>query len=198
MTRLAKIPVAEWDNELRTMMAADEATAIEQGMFRVLAHRPALAKSVAAFAGGLFGNHLLPRRLIELVRLRVAFHNQCRSCMAIRYHSAMDDGLTEGMVCSLERPQEAKDLSAAEKAALLYADRSSTDHFSIDDEMFDDLRQYFSEPEIIELGVFVAFFIGFGRLLACWDMTEELPEGFQSGKDKIVAPWAEESIAVRG
>ncbi|MEP7349591.1 MAG: carboxymuconolactone decarboxylase family protein [Sphingorhabdus sp.] len=198
MTRISFIPVADWDADLRAMTLADEATSIEQGLLRVLAHTPMLAKTVMAFGAGLFESRTLPRRLVELVRLRIAFHNQCRSCMAIRYHSAVEDGLTEGAVCSLERPQEAADLSAAEKAALQYADLSSTNHFSIDDAVFDTLREHFSEPEIVELGVFIAFFIGFGRLSAAWDMTDDLPEGYQADKDQIVAPWAEESVLVRG
>ena len=198
MTRISKVPLAEWDPALSAMVAAEEATSVEQGAFRILAHTPEIAKSVAAFGSGLFQNRKLPRRLIELVRLRIAFHNQCRSCMAIRYRSAVDDGLTEGAVCSLERPQEATDLNDAEKAALHYADLSATDHFSIDAGAFDSLRRYFSEAEIVELGVFIAFFIGFGRLLATWDMTEDLPGGYQKRKDQIVAPWAEESVVVRG
>jgi len=198
MTRLSTVPTERWDAELRAQLAPDGATPLEQGMFRVLAHAPGIAKTVSTFGGGLFQNRTLSRRLVELVRLRVAFHNQCRSCMAIRYHSAIDDGLTEGAVCSLEKPEDAKDLSDAEKAALRYADMSSINHFAIDDAIFADLRRHFSEAEIVELGVFVAFFIGFGRLLAAWDMTDELPEGFQGAKERIVAPWAEQSIQVRG
>jgi alkylhydroperoxidase family enzyme len=198
MTRINKVPVADWDPELRAALAADEATSIEQGMYRVLAHTPALAKAFAAFGGGLFGSRTLPRRLVELVRLRVAFHNQCRSCMALRYYSAIDDGLTEGAVCSLEKPQEAADLSDAEKAALRYADLSANDHFSIDETAFDALRTHFSEAEIVELGVFIAFFIGFGRLSAAWNMTEDLPEGYQVASDQVVAPWTEDSVRVRG
>src|SRR5579859_5968522 len=152
MTRISKVPVADWDGELRAMIAADEATPLEQGMFRVLAHRPQIAKAVSAFGGGLFQNRTLSRRLVELVRLRIAFHNQCRSCMAIRYHSAIEDGLTEGAVCSLEKPQDAADLSDAEKAALRYADLSATDHFSLDNAAFDALRQHFTDADIVELG----------------------------------------------
>lgn len=198
MTRISKVPLAEWDPALSAMIAAEEATPLEQGLYRVLAHTPEIAMAVAAFGGGLFQNRKLSRRLVELVRLRIAFHNQCRSCMALRYRSAVDDGLTEGAVCSLERPQEAADLSDAEKAALSYADLSAIDHFSIDDAAFDALRLHFTEAEIVELGVFIAFFIGFGRMAAAWDMTEDLPEGYQAGKDEMVAPWAVESVLVRG
>jgi AhpD family alkylhydroperoxidase len=197
MTRLSKIPVENWDPELRAMTQADGATALEQGMTRVLAHSPAVAKAVIVFGGTLFQNTALSRRLIELVRLRVAFHNQCRSCMAVRYQSAVDDGLTEGLVCSLEKPLEAPDLTDAEKAAVAYADISSTDHFSINDQTYADLRQYFSEAEIVELAAFIAYFIGFGRFAASMDMIEELPQGFQEKRGKT-APWSQEAVLVRG
>ena len=85
-------------------------------MRRQATELPAMAKGLIAFSGALFAHRTLPRRLVERVRLRVAFHHQCRSCMAIRYRTAVDDGMTEGVVCSLERPQDAPDLTVAEKA----------------------------------------------------------------------------------
>lgn len=198
MARVETLPVSKWREDLREFAAADSATLIEQGILRVLAHNPELAKGVLGFGGTLYQSSMLPRRLVELVRLRVAFHNQCRSCMAIRYQSAMDDGLTEGAVCSLERPDEAPDLSPAEKAALSYADISSTNHFAINDNNFASLRDHFSEREIVELGAFIAFFIGFGRLSAAWHLVDDLPEGYQRDDGLAIMPWRESSIAVRG
>jgi AhpD family alkylhydroperoxidase len=197
VTRLSKVPVDQWDPELRALTHAEGATPLEQGLLRIMAQAPGMAKALAIFAASLWQHRTLPRRLIELVRLRVAFHNQCRSCMAIRYRSALDDGLTEGMVCSLERPHEAPNLTDAEKSAINYADLSATDHFSIDDATFADLRRFYTEAEIVELGMFIAFFIGYGRLGAAWDMVEELPEGYQD-KSAQVAPWTQESVVVRG
>ena len=107
-----------------------------------------MAKALAVFGASLWQNRTLPRRLIELIRLRIALHSQCRSRMAIRYQSAADDGLTEGMVCSLEKPQDAPDLTDAEKSAIRYADLSATDHFSINDATFLDLRRYSAGPRI--------------------------------------------------
>jgi AhpD family alkylhydroperoxidase len=197
MIRLSKLPAEQWDADLQTLAQADGATPLEQGLLRIMAHAPELAKALVVFGSTLWRTHTLPRRLLELVRLRIAFHNQCRSCMAIRYQSAVDDGLTEGMVCSLEKPHEAPDLSDAEKAAIAYADLSATDHFSISDETFANLRRFYTEAEIVELGMFIAYFIGYGRLGASWDMTEELPERFQD-KSATAAPWGQESILVRG
>src|ERR1051325_10909929 len=188
MSRVSKLPLELWDPELRRMTDADNGSPLEQLMGGGMGHAPGLSKAMTVFAGSIFERSTLPRRMLELVRLRVAFHNQCRSCMAIRYQSAIDDGLDEGAVCSLERPFEAQDLSEREKAAIAYADISSTNHFAIDDATFDELRKHFTEAEIVELGMFIAYFIGFGRLAAAWDMVEELPTSFQD-KSAKVAPW---------
>ena len=196
MSRLAKLPLDQWDPELRAMTDADNGSPLEQVMGGVTANAPGVAKAMIQFAGGLYGATTLPKRLIELVRLRVAFHNQCRSCMAIRYQSAVADGLDEGAVCSLEKPLEAPNLSEREKAAIAYADISSTNHFAINEATFDELRKHFTEAEIVELGAFIAYFIGFGRLAAAWDMVEELPTSFQD-KSVKAAPWTHESVPFR-
>ena len=124
----------------------------------------------------------LPPRLLELVRLRIAFHNQCRSCMSVRYQSAVDDGLTEDAVCSLERPAEAPDLSDAERAALKFADLFATNHLAIDESSYDELRRYLTEDELVELGMHCAVALGVGRLTATWDVTDDVPEAFRSGR----------------
>ena len=61
--------------------------------------RPELMAGFAAFSQVVKENRQLPPRLVELMRLRIAFRNQCRPCMSMRYGSAVDDGLTEGLVC---------------------------------------------------------------------------------------------------
>ena len=196
MTRIKKLPLDDWDAELRTMTRADEGTPLEQGLMRIFAHCPEPAKGLALFAGSLKMGRTLPERLIELVRLRVAFHNQCRSCMAVRYTDALSDGVTEDLVCSLEQPAKAENLTDAEKAAIDYGERFATNHLTIDDTVYDSLRKHFSEEQIVELGMTIAFFVGFGRLAATWAMTEELPEKFKDYSARV-APWQEESIVVR-
>ena len=196
MSRISKIPVEHWDPELRSMTAGDTATVIEQGITRMLAHCPEMAKGAIGFGAAIAMNRTLPERLIELVRLRVAFHNQCRSCMAIRYSSA-SDVVNEQLVCSLEQPQESDDLTATERVALDFADRFATDHLSITDERFATLRQHFNEAQTMELLLHLALYVGMGRLAATLDMTEELPAGFQAAYGETVTPWGGEAIKVR-
>jgi AhpD family alkylhydroperoxidase len=159
---------------------------------QVYAQRPELAEAFVAFGATLRKERLLSDRLIELVRLRVAFWNQCRSCMAIRYEEGTKDGLTEALVCSLERPEDAPDLTDAERAAIAYADLFATDHLAIGDDTFDRLREHFSDAEIMELCMNVALFVGFGRMGAVLHMVEDLPDRFQG--DGRITPWGEGDV----
>jgi AhpD family alkylhydroperoxidase len=163
---------------------------------RIYAQRPEIAVKFLEFGRTLREERLLPDRLIELVRLRVAFWNQCRSCMAVRYEEGITDGLTEDLVCSLERPAEADDLTDAERSAIRYADLMATNHLAISDETFDDLREHFSEPEIVELCMNVAFFVGFGRMGSAFHMVDDLPEHFRGEGEERVTPWGSDEQVV--
>jgi AhpD family alkylhydroperoxidase len=195
VSRIEKLPPDQWDARLVAAIQPDNLTDLEQGLTRYFAHCPEQALGLMGFGGALKRGRSLPERLVELVRLRVAFFNQCRSCMAIRYSDAVADGVTEGLVCSLERPQEAENLSPAEKAAIRYGELMATDHLAINDTVYADLRQHFSEAQIVELGMTVAFFVGFGRLAATYHMVEELPEAFRTAEQ--IAPWGADKIEVR-
>jgi AhpD family alkylhydroperoxidase len=155
---------------------------------QVYAQAPGIAGPYLQFMTALRENATLPRRLVELVRLRVSFHNQCRTCMSIRYADGLEAGIDEGLVCSLERPEEAADLTDAEKAALAFADRMATDHLSVTDETFQQLYQHFGTQEVMELCFQVATFVGYGRMGAVLAMTDDLPSEY-ADPDAVLAPW---------
>ena len=195
MSRISTLAYEDWAPELQAA-GASRPSAVELGISRIIAHRPEIALGLGQFTTALRLHRTLPERLMELVRLRIAFFNQCRSCMAIRYASAVDDGLSEGLVCSLERPAEAPDLTDAEKAAIRYGELMATDHLSIDDQVYDGLRTHFNEPEIVELGLWCALCVGVGRLAASWDMVEDLPSAFQQRDGGPMTPWRGEATVV--
>jgi alkylhydroperoxidase family enzyme len=108
---------------------------------------------------------------------------------------ALADGLTEDLVCSLEEPIEAPDLTEAERAAIRYGELFATNHLAIDDDVYAELRRHFTEGEIVELGLHVALCVGIGRLAATWNMVEELPDRFRAEGE--IAPWGGDAITVR-
>lgn len=197
MARIELIPGERWPQELRDAVDPTALTSVEQGNLRVYAHRPDLAVAYARFVGALRAPGLTSPRLRELLRLRVAFHNQCRSCMALRYDDGAQEGVDEDLVCQLAAPEEAPDLTDAERAALEFADRLATDHLSISDATFDRLREHYTEPEIVEIGLHVATYVGFGRLSSAWDMVDDLPEAFRD-RDAPVTPWNQDDVVAVG
>lgn len=170
---------------------------INLGVAGIMFRQPQVAAAVGAVTAALRESGGLSPRLTELVRLRIAFHNQCRSCMSVRYQSAIDDGLTEDTVCSLERPAEAEDLTDAERSALKFADLFATNHLAIDDTVYDELREHFTEDQLVALGLHCAFCVGLGRLAATWSVEDDLPSG-SSNDDQPMAPWRAKSVVASG
>lgn len=189
MSRIPSVPLSEFDPELRAMLGADLKSEREMRPMSVRAHHPELAKAYARFMGSFKQHSVLSERLRELLRLRIAFHNQCRSCMAMRYADAVADGVSEDLVCSLEKPQEAADLTPAERVALQYADLLANNHLAIGDALYAQLAEHYSNQQLVELGSWCAICIGFGRLSATWNMVEDLPARFQSEGPEPVTPW---------
>ncbi|MDY6997704.1 MAG: carboxymuconolactone decarboxylase family protein [Actinomycetota bacterium] len=175
-----------------------EGDRVNLGVAGIMSRLPDVAAAVGGVTGALNSAGVLPRRLMELVRLRIAFHNQCRSCMSIRYQSAIDDGLTEDAVCALESPSDAADLTDAERAALRFADLFATDHLAIDDAVYDELRGHFSEDALVALGLHCALCVGLGRLAATWHVVDDVPEEFRRDGGALPAPWAGGSYVASG
>ena len=171
---------------------------INLGVAGIMSRLPDVAAAVGGVTVAIRETGGLAPRLMELVRLRIAFHNQCRSCMSIRYQSAIDDGLTEDTVCSLEKPADAPDLTDAERSALHFADLFATNHLAIDDGVYDDLRRHFTEDQLVALGLHCAMCVGLGRLAATWHVVEELPEEFRGAVGTPLAPWSASSVVASG
>ncbi len=81
----------------------------------------------------------------------------------------MENGLTEEKIEDLDA--DGSSFSSREAVAVEFAERLATNHHDIDDEFFDRLREEFTEPEILELGMMAGQYIGFGRLLMVLDLT---------------------------
>jgi len=107
--------------------------------------------------------------------------------MAVRYPEGVEEGLTEELVCSLEQPDESPDLTDGERAALRFADLFATDHLRIDDVVYDDLRRYYTEDQLVEIGLICAISVGIGRLAATWHVVDHVPDARQAPGQG--APW---------
>ncbi len=112
-----------------------------------------------------FPRHLLPGRLLELLRIRSAQLGGCEPCMASR----KVEGATEDAVACLTDPSLRGDLSMRERLALEFIELLATDHHKIGDETYRRLALHFTTAEILELGLTCAHQIGTHRFLHTLD-----------------------------
>lgn len=137
---------------------------------RVFANHPKLLEEYLAFYYPWHtseGRGALEARLKELVRLRIATLNGCRTCKAARLEPSITE---EEAMQHVDAPGD--QFSERERAAIHFAEKMATDHFSIDDDTVSRLRRLFSEPEMLELMMMAAQYIGFGRMLAILQLEE--------------------------
>lgn len=197
MARVTMQRPEDFSPSLRSKLDPDSLANPERlGSLRAWANRSDLAEALVDFQAAVARAATLPPRLLEAVRLRIAFHNQCRSCMSMRSGAAIDDGLTEELVCELVHPDESGDFDDRELAALRYAALVATAPQEIDDAAFQQLRSHFSESEIVELGLHIGFCLGFGRIAMSWDLVDDLPDGMK--RPGTVGPWDAEPIVRPG
>jgi alkylhydroperoxidase family enzyme len=161
MPRIHPLGRDEMGPEARALVEEKESRGLITDNAMIQAHQPAMSRAWDQLAAAINTEGTLPARLLELLRLRIAFHNQCRTCMSLRY--LPEDQLDEGVVCSLAKPEEADDLTEAERSALRFADLFATNHLAIDDAVYDDQ---------LRLGV----------VAATWDVMEGLPEDYQGDR----------------
>ena len=84
---------------------------------------------------------------------------KCEYCGNQRSEKARAQGLSEGQYDDLLNFETSAGLGEREKAALAYAE-AITWRLDPGDELWDRLYRHFSEPELVELGCFIALTMG--------------------------------------
>lgn len=80
----------------------------------------------------------------------------------MRSASAKRDGLTEEMIDEgIENWRESEKFTPAEKIALEYSELMQFQPEKIDAAFYERLREHYSEEEIVELGSFIGFNVGY-------------------------------------
>ncbi len=82
------------------------------------------------------------------------------------YASARQQGVTDELVAAIRTDPQGDAFDEREKAALRFADILAGDHHKASEELFDDLREHFTEREIMTLGWRISMFVGYGRFCA--------------------------------
>lgn len=128
--------------------------------------RPPLGDMVERMIRGAYQQSVLPPEERELARMRIAQINDCVACSDFRAPSVVEAGVAPELYANVAAYATFPGYTARQRLAIEYAERFATDHGSIDDGFFERLRDCFSDPEILDLTLCVAVFLGLGRSLS--------------------------------
>ncbi len=106
---------------------------------RLLGHKPDLLEQWAKLELVFFQSQTFDAHFLEQVRRALAFNNQCQYCMA---KAGEPD----------QNPQDTRLI-----AALRFANTFAISHEAIDESEIGQLKNYFSETELVELTAFCSF-----------------------------------------
>jgi len=132
-------------------------------MFRVMAHRPEIFATMQAHFAAVLQTGTVPTRLKELIIVRTSQVNKTPYCLASHTRLAKGLGWSDEQLANLADWRQRDDFTAAEKAALRLAETVTRDAHALSDEQFAELREYYSEGEIVELLCSIGLFNYFNR-----------------------------------
>ncbi len=130
----------------------------------IRAHVPAVFWAFANSWNNVFRNGVLDHSLKELCRVYVSKSVKCEYCGNQRSMKSARDGLVEEDYLDLLNFESSKRYGEKEKTALAYTEAIIWD-LETSDELWDRLHAHFTEPELVELGFFVALTMGQQRWL---------------------------------
>jgi alkylhydroperoxidase family enzyme len=190
--RISYVPVEKMDQDMQAEMdrCRREGTPRPESS-AVRAHVPACFWSFADSWEAIFRNGVCDHAIKELCRVYVSRSVKCEYCGNQRSEQAAKQGLHEAQYDELLNFEKSGRYDERQKAALAYAE-AITWRLTTDDAFWDRLHAHFTEPELVELGCFIALTMGQQSWLRLLDIEhhEVLPgtsasmaPGFETAED---------------
>ena len=158
--RISYVPVKKMDDAMRAELerCAREGTPRPESQ-AVRAHVPAAFWSFANTWRDIFHTGVCDHAVKELCRLYVSRSVKCEFCGNQRSIKAFSQNLNEAQTDDLVNFEKSTKYTERQKAALSYAE-AITWRLETDDAFWARLHKHFGEPELVELGNFIATTMG--------------------------------------
>src|SRR5512145_2112511 len=154
--------LAEFDRCRREGTPRPESQAIR-------AHVPAVFWSFANSWRDVFKNGVADHAIKELCRIYVSRSVKCDYCGNQRSMKAARQGVVEDDYLDLLNFEKSTRYGDRQKAALAWAEAITWD-LPADDKLWARLHRHFTEPELVEIGFFIALTMGQQRWLRTLDI----------------------------
>ena len=127
-------------------------------MMQAIALRPEILQTMASLGGSVFPGGILERSLQEAVILESSRLNACQFCTNAHIYNMRTLGIAADPIAYIDNQES---LPKREQLALAYTRAAMQDSNRIPDSLFAELKEEFSDPEIVQL----TFLIGLINLL---------------------------------
>lgn len=144
----------------------------ESTLIEVLAQAPELLGwYYDGFYAEVFFKGRVERRVKELLRLRLSTLHGCAFCNKGNTRSALESGVTEEQVANIRRIGAAC-FDERDRAVLKLADEMALPNMAgeVTPAQAADLRRFFTEAAIVELGMVAAVLTGMAKMLFVFDL----------------------------
>ncbi len=170
-------------NEILTR--AEETKSPPVAWYLTMGHNPEVATAFARYWETVHRNGTVPHEIKELCRIQIAQMIGCDFCA--RQLSPRAESITEEEIHSCALPNwEHPDPKT--RAALHYA-RTLTLDDGRDAEVYAELRQHYTEAEIVEMSAFFCLTAGGNRMAHSWGIEpreqSSIPDGVMSIHDSV-------------
>lgn len=130
----------------------------------IRAHRPPIMMAFATAWKDSFHEGVCDHNIKELCRIYVSRSVKCEYCGNQRSEKSRNAGVLEADYMDLLNFEKSDRYDARQKAALAYTEAITWD-IETDDALWARLHEHYSEPELVELGFFIALTMGQQRWL---------------------------------
>jgi uncharacterized peroxidase-related enzyme len=131
----------------------------------IMQRKPKMAKAFAQMTASIWAPDSEVDRGLKRLLAHVASRAAgCQYCMAHTASGALHFGVDEAKVAAIWDYQTSPLFSAAERAALAYADAMVT-QTSVPDDVFAELKRHYDERAIVEISVLVGTYLMHNRVM---------------------------------
>jgi AhpD family alkylhydroperoxidase len=141
---------------------------------------PGVYRAMAALESYIKNSSRLEPSLLELVRMRASQINGCAYCLDMHSKDARAAGESEQRLYALSAWRETPFYSERERAALTWTEAvTRIDSSRATDEIYEAVRQHFSEEELANLTLAIVVINGWNRLAISF---RAVPGGYEPAK----------------
>jgi alkylhydroperoxidase family enzyme len=127
-------------------------------MIQAMCLRPEILRAFAGFGGSVYPGGLLERRVKELVIITASERNDCQFCTNSHCDLVSIEHIVDEPLVAIANPDG---LAPRERVAVEYTRAAMTDSNHIPVALGHELKELFSDPELVEL----TFLIGYINML---------------------------------